>query len=401
MLVKTGAVPQQIDRRTLTMRPETLSDIVGSIYDCVLQPHEWSRALPLISAFGESAASSIVVQDRRSQSGTSVFEHGADQSFLRLYFEKLAASRMPGLKQVTFDEVGEVATMTMLAGEREPLNSDFYVKWVKPLGFRDVIGVLVLKSGKRVAWFSVVRSDIQARFGESDLRHMELLSPHICRALLISDALDLQAITAARLAETVDNLSTGIFLTEEHGRIAYMNGSAETLLKSGAALKSRDGRLVANRSGAREALSRALDQSIAGKAPPASGQYAVPLPDEDGAGLIANVLPLEWRDGRNPLAALPGAAAVIIQDPATPAAPPMEAFAELYGLTSAEHKVLEHVAEGQPPQETADRLGVSLATVKTHLQKIFAKTNTARQADLISLVARSTAPLKRKSGSGA
>jgi hypothetical protein len=29
----------------------------------------------------------------------------------------------------------------------EPLNSDFYLKWVRPLGFRDVIGVLVLKSG--------------------------------------------------------------------------------------------------------------------------------------------------------------------------------------------------------------------------------------------------------------
>jgi hypothetical protein len=126
----------------MALRPETLSDIVGSIYDCVLRPQEWSRTLPLVSAFGESAASSIVVQDRHSASGTSVFEHGADQSFLRLYFEKLAASRMPGMKQVTFDRVGEVATMTMLAGEREPLNSDFYVKWVKPLGFRDVIGVL-------------------------------------------------------------------------------------------------------------------------------------------------------------------------------------------------------------------------------------------------------------------
>ena len=382
------------------MRPERLSDIIGSVYDCVLEPQEWSRTLPLISAFGESAASSIVVQGRLSNSGTMVYEHGVHQSFLRLYFEKLAASRMPAMKQVAFDHLGEVATMTMLAGEREPLNSDFYVKWVKPLGFRDVIGVLVLKSGKRVAWFSVARSDIQSRFDDDDLRQMELLSPHICRALLISDALDLQTIAAARLAETVDNLSTGIFLTEDHGRIAYMNGAAEQLLKSGAALKSRDGRLVANRPNARDALSRALDHSIAGKAPAASGQYAIALPDEDGAGLIANVLPLEWRDGRNPLAALPGAAAVIIQDPARAAAPPMEAFAELYGLTSAERKVLEHVAEGQPPQETADRLGISLTTVKTHLQKIFAKTNTGRQADLINLVAKSTAPLKRKGGPG-
>jgi DNA-binding CsgD family transcriptional regulator/PAS domain-containing protein len=378
------------------MRPERLSDIIGSVYDCVLEPQEWSRTLPLISAFGESTASSIVVQGRLSNSGARIFEDGDRQSFLRLYFEKLAASRMPAMKQVAFDHLGEVATMTMLAGEREPLNSDFYLKWVRPLGFRDVIGVLVLKSGKRVAWFSVARSDVQSRFTENDLRQMEQLSPHICRALLISDALDLQSIMATRLAETVDHLSTGILLTEESGRITYMNGSAEAILKDGNALKSRDGHLVAARPQVRDALSRALQESTAGRAPATSGQHAIPLPDDEGSGLIANVLPLQWRDGRNPLAALPGAAAVIIQDPAEGAPPPVEAIGLLYGLTAAERNVLEHVAASHTPQETADRLGVSVNTIKTHLQKIFAKTSTARQADLVRLVARSTAPLKSK-----
>jgi DNA-binding CsgD family transcriptional regulator len=201
---------------------------------------------------------------------------------------------------------------------------------------------------------------------------------------------------ATRLAETVDHLSTGILLTEESGRIAYMNGSAEAILKEGNALKSRDGRLVAARPDARDALSRALHESSAGRAPSASGQHAIPLPDQEGSGLIANVLPLQWREGRNPLATLPGAAAVIIQNPAEGAPPPMEAIGLLYGLTAAERNVLEHIADSHSPQETADRLGVSVNTVKSHLQKIFAKTNTARQADLVRLMARSTAPLKPK-----
>ena len=376
------------------MRLETLTDVIGSVYDCVLQPQEWSRSLAQISSFGESAASSVVVRDRKSTSGMSVFEHGADQSFLRLYFEKLAASRAPGISQVALDQVGDVATMTMLAGEREPLNSDFYIKWVKPLGFRDVLGVLVLKSGRRIAWFSVVRSDIQSRFDDKEIGQLGLLSPHICRALLISDALELQTVAAARLEETVDSLSTGILLTEDRGRISYMNSSAEALLKKGAALKSRDGRLVAAHSNAREALSQALEQSVSGRAPASTGQYAVPLPDEEGAGLIANVLPLQWRDSRNPLGPIPGAAAVIIQDPAASAKPPLDALAELYGLTAAEQKILELVAEGVAPQEAADKLSVSLATVKTHLQHVFAKTNTGRQADLVRLVAQATAPIK-------
>jgi len=378
------------------MRPETLSEIVGAVYDCVLQPQNWSRTLPLISTFGESAASSVVVQDRQGPAGCTVFEHGAEQSFLRLYFEKLATSHLSSAKPVTFDRVGDVATMTMLAGEREPLNSDFYIRWVKPLGFRDVIGVLVLKSGKRVAWFSVVRSDIQSRYTEKDMRQMALLSPHICRALLISDAMELQTIETARLEETVDNLSTGIFLTEDQGRIAYMNSSAERLLKNGNALKSMNGRLTATRSGARDALSRALAQSVAGNAPLTSGQHSIALPSEEGAGLIASILPLQWRDGRNPLATLPGTAAVFIQDPSDTAPASAEAFAALYGLSAAEQKVLEHIVRGHAPQEAADELGIGVTTVKTHLQKVFAKTNTGRQADLIQLFARSTPPLKSR-----
>jgi DNA-binding CsgD family transcriptional regulator len=376
------------------MRPEMLSDIIGAVYDCVLAPENWYHALPLISIYGESAASSIVVQGRNTSDTASVFEHGGEQSFLRLYFEKLVASRLPTAHAATLDNVGEIATMTVLAGEREPLNSDFYMKWVRPLGFRDVIGVLVLKSGKRVAWFSVTRSSIQSRFTDKDLRQMSLLSPHICRALLMSDAFDLRTIAGSRLEQAVDHLSTGIFLTEGDGRISYMNSTAECILKTSGTLKLMNGRLTAGQSEARNRLAHALGQSLAGKAPRLTGQHAIALPDEEGGGLIANVLPLQWRDGRNPLAPLRGAAAIFVQDPAEGATPHLQAFATLYGLSGAEERVLERIVTGQTPQEAADELGVSLATVKTHLQKLFAKTGTGRQVELVQLFERQRPPVK-------
>ena len=117
-------------------------------------------------------------------------------------------------------------------------------------------------------------------------------------------------------------------------------------------------------------------------------------PGDHPGVLVASVLPLEWRDGKNPLSSLPGAAAVIVQDPAEPVRVPTEALAELYGLTPAEGRVIEHIAHGQAPQQIADELGVTLTTVKTHLQKIFAKTNTARQADLVQLITRATPPVR-------
>src|SRR5215471_3701691 len=102
------------------MRADTLSELLASLYDCVLAPERWSETLPLMSAFGESTASSIVVQDREASADARIFEHGADQSFLRLYFENLVlAQRPPMQRRQGFEGVGDIATMTMLAGERE------------------------------------------------------------------------------------------------------------------------------------------------------------------------------------------------------------------------------------------------------------------------------------------
>ena len=302
---------------------------------------------------------------------------------------------MTPTRQIAFDQLGEFATMTMLAGEREPLNSDFYLKWVKPLGFRDVLGVLVLRSGKRVAWFSVVRSGVQPRFNDGDLRQMELLSPHICRALMISDALDLQSIAATRLAETVDQLSTGIVLTEDSGRIAYMNGSAEAILKDGNALKSRDGRLVAVRPGAaRYVVARADKRAWPGRR----------LRQADNTRFRCRTK-RDRADRQRPAAAMarwPQSAGIAARrrrrhhsKSFRGRAPPMEAVARCTGSPPL-NAMCWNIADSHSPQETADHLGVSINTVKTHLQKIFAKTNTARQADLVRLVARSTAPLKSK-----
>jgi DNA-binding CsgD family transcriptional regulator len=44
--------------------------------------------------------------------------------------------------------------------------------------------------------------------------------------------------------------------------------------------------------------------------------------------------------------------------------------------------------------ETAEALGVSEATLKTHLNRIFSKTGTQRQPDLVRLVAGFASPLK-------
>jgi DNA-binding CsgD family transcriptional regulator len=61
---------------------------------------------------------------------------------------------------------------------------------------------------------------------------------------------------------------------------------------------------------------------------------------------------------------------------------PGRAFADLYGLTEREDVVARMVAEGRSSQEVAAELRIGLATVKTHLVKIYAKSGVRTRAEL-------------------
>jgi DNA-binding CsgD family transcriptional regulator len=54
---------------------------------------------------------------------------------------------------------------------------------------------------------------------------------------------------------------------------------------------------------------------------------------------------------------------------------------------------LSVMAMGNGPQEAADVLGISLNTVKSHLQHIFEKTGTSGQTELMQLLLQSAAPV--------
>lgn len=65
---------------------------------------------------------------------------------------------------------------------------------------------------------------------------------------------------------------------------------------------------------------------------------------------------------------------------------------ELYGLTHAEARVASRVGRGLAVKEIAADLHISVETVRTHLKRIYAKTGTRRQAELVRLILEEGAP---------
>jgi DNA-binding CsgD family transcriptional regulator len=83
------------------------------------------------------------------------------------------------------------------------------------------------------------------------------------------------------------------------------------------------------------------------------------------------------------------AAIVFVADPDSAPRTGQGQLRDLYRLTSAEATVAIAIARGQGLQAVADELGISLTTARTHLQHVFEKTQTRRQAELVRLIAAS------------
>ena len=65
----------------------------------------------------------------------------------------------------------------------------------------------------------------------------------------------------------------------------------------------------------------------------------------------------------------------------------VEEAAHLFGLTTAEHRLLRLLFDGMSLARAAASLGVARTTARTHLQRIFDKVGCRRQSDLVRLVA--------------
>jgi DNA-binding CsgD family transcriptional regulator len=67
----------------------------------------------------------------------------------------------------------------------------------------------------------------------------------------------------------------------------------------------------------------------------------------------------------------------------------------IYGLSTAQTQLAELVAQGHELSVAADKLGVSINTVRTHLQRMFERTGVHSQSALVGILLSAEAPIAR------
>jgi DNA-binding CsgD family transcriptional regulator len=200
-------------------------------------------------------------------------------------------------------------------------------------------------------------------------------------------------VEAATLADTFDGLAASMVLIDAAARIVHANSAALAMLDEGSVIRAAGGKLAAVDTQADRALHDVFRNAEAGDAAVGTKGIAMPLTARDGERYVAHVLPLTSGARRKAGVAYSTVAAVFVRKATLDLPHPVEALADAFKLTPAEMRVLMMIAQIGGIPEVAPVLGISETTVRTHLQHIFAKTRTSRQADLVKLVAGYMSPL--------
>lgn len=369
-----------------------LSGMISSIYDCALDPVLWPSTLRMLSDNLYFATATIQLLGIPNVQPIVNYHWGIDSSWQgqMANYAVDAVEQWGGIDRIRNYPVKEPQILSRVNPQGLTCASRHYVEIERPRGIIDRMAVPLVRDEISIGAITFGRDRSVGAIRDTEIQAGRLLAPHLKRALAISRLLDAKSVRATTCEAVLDAISTGVLLVAADMRLVHANRAAEAILRSGDPLRLRAGK-ISGAAGIVAALSVAVACSTARDGMARQG-LGVPARGANGTEHVMHVLPLHADTTRT---VLPGAAAAIfIATASAPRPAPIDAVAALFDLTPAEARVLDRVATGLTIPEVAQALGIAVSTVRTHLMRLFEKTRTSSQSELIALTTAFALPLR-------
>jgi DNA-binding CsgD family transcriptional regulator len=343
----------------------------------------------------DGTGASFISHNYGSQDGSVLVSAALDREVLRSY-EHYWGSLDPWACSPT---TRRLASGTVVVGDELVTHADmrrtaFYNDFARHFDIvRCIVGMIEVEP-HAVSVLSVSRSEKRGSFGQEHVALLNGLMPHLQRALQIHRRLsDSQAVSDASTA-ALDRLPHGVLLVGASGRVMLANRAAGEILRAHDGLSVRNRELFGSRVQDTSALRRLIGDAVGtgtGDGLGAGGMVMLGRPS-GRAALRVLVTPVARRQV---LLGPEGAAACIfVTDPERFHVPSSGHVQHVFGLSAAETRVAMAMLDGKTVERLADELCISRNTARTHLRRLFTKTGTTRQADLVRILLGAHAPLR-------
>lgn len=374
------------------MQEQAFSRLLAEIYDAALDPAGWAGISAVVGRSFE--AGSCAIQARSDELGTTeIVSATANLTPEAIFtysqhFHKSddwyagALSKPLGLVWQDYE----------LADPRRFENGEFYSDWCRKYGQfyimgsvfpLDVVGGLRPLSGlKEFGAIGIHRDRDEASFTPEAKRTLQLVLPHLQRALQMRSRLGQLTRERNSALAALEGLSLGVLLLGPGCEILFANTVAEGVIRVGDAITAHHRRLWTCDPGklkGLETMVRGAARTSVSAGFQAGGVLSLPRPN--GRALSLLICPMPTRGLSGPIR--PMALAFLGCGNPTAGTSPGTVLARIYGLTAAETRLVDAILAGDRLTEYAETANISINTAKTLMKRVFAKTGHSRQTELI------------------
>jgi DNA-binding CsgD family transcriptional regulator len=378
---------------------EQFSSLVSQIYGAALDSDLWEPTLTaLLDALGGHGGALLLAEpgSRRFRS-TAIGMDGAGVVAYENHYGRID----PVPSMLIAARVGDVFSGSHLASPSEHRRTEFYTDWAKPFGTGDGLFASLTKSDGGLSWFCCSAPLRDEPFATPErMRLMRLLVPHLQQALAAQHRLADAANVTHRSLAAYEHMRHGVAWVSPAGKLMHGNCAALDLFRSGSGLSlAADGQLRARADEVNASLRRLVGLAASGDGDGIKSAGFLAVPRMHGASPLAvHVLPIS-AETQGMEGSVPGALLIIVDLDGRGQSRP-EILQDLFGLTRSEALVATAMLSHGSLEAIAVELDVSLATVRTHLHRVYSKVGVNRQSDLVRVVQTVHADLRQRPHGG-
>lgn len=357
---------------------DEFSQLVASIYDAALRPEDWPAAIiKAAQVFGADGAGLVMADGISRRPRCASIPDEAIDDYDR-YYRHIDYV----LEAVETGPVGVVRGGQPLAALKP--GAEFHQDWMRRHQLDDGLFVRLTDDPQPACFLIATHKRSEPYDNAEHLGLAAALVPHLQRALRIDRDMHEATHHLRDISNAMNDMTrVGMAVVDAAHTMRYLNTAAERIIREQDGLWLRGATFTVAHPPADVSLHRGIDGALGLTRSEIPNGSSILCPRPSGLRpYVIHVLPFR----RATEATTESRALLLIIDPEQRPEPTIDLLRRLYGMTNAEATVAIRLLEGDGIKPIADSLCLSTGTVKTHLQHIFDKTGTHRQAELVRLL---------------
>lgn len=330
-------------------------------------------------------------------SAADAISTNSDEAMQRRCYEDLAEDFVRMGEALRNVPIGIVYRDSELFGEEALRSSRAWREWMAPQDMYGGIACRLAETGASCWFFDVQRGKHQEPFNADDMALLVRLSPVLRKVAELTREVGHLRLQRDEARGALDALTMAIAIVDRDLQVSYTNEGADELLSDpDGAVGLRQGRLFARQPAEQRHLKQLVEAALRSAADPLVEHRSSLIIQGGGDAThalsvcVMPTAPVQSRAG--------GPAKVMIAlRPLGMTTDLVASSRQLFNLTESEARFASALAGGLSLMQAAAAQGVRISTARTHLARIFQKTETRQQSQLVSLLRGAVLPLRPRS----